>query len=273
MPSERRLAFGGIAELYDQARPSYPSALVDDVLEFAAAREGDRAVEVGAGTGKATVLFAQRGLDVLALEPSAEMAEVARRNLTSYPRVAVEQTEFEQWRPDRRGKLVYSAQAWHWIAPEVRYLRAREALTDEGALAVFWNRLRWESCSLQGELAGVYARLAPDLGPGAGPGPMHPAVGLPRAWWQDWIAELGAAPGFTGSQARSYSWNQAYSADDYRQLLRTHSDHILLEDDRREALLDAVAGVIERHGGVLDLEYECSLAMARSARGYAAEAG
>ncbi len=50
---ERRLAFGDVAELYDRARPSYPAALVDDVLEFACARAGDLALEVGAGTGKA----------------------------------------------------------------------------------------------------------------------------------------------------------------------------------------------------------------------------
>jgi len=58
MDERRRLSFGGVAELYDRSRPSYPPALVDDVLEFAGVGPGeaDRALEVGAGTGKATVL-------------------------------------------------------------------------------------------------------------------------------------------------------------------------------------------------------------------------
>ena len=36
-------------------------------------------LEVGAGTGKATVLFAERGIPVVAIEPNAKMAAVARR--------------------------------------------------------------------------------------------------------------------------------------------------------------------------------------------------
>jgi hypothetical protein len=34
--ADRRRAFGSVAELYDRARPGYPDALVDEVLEFAA---------------------------------------------------------------------------------------------------------------------------------------------------------------------------------------------------------------------------------------------
>lgn len=65
-----------MAELYDRSRPSYPPALVDDVLEFAGAVPGsaDRALEVGAGTGKATTLFAERGVSVVALEPGGALA-------------------------------------------------------------------------------------------------------------------------------------------------------------------------------------------------------
>jgi SAM-dependent methyltransferase len=141
MDEQRRLSFGGVADLYDRSRPSYPEALVDGVLEFAGAGGSDRAVEVGAGTGKATMLFADRGLSVLAIEPSAAMAEVARRNCAGYENVTVEQVEFERWwAPGHGFRLVFSGQAWHWISPEVRYVAARAALEDGGALAAFWNR-------------------------------------------------------------------------------------------------------------------------------------
>jgi SAM-dependent methyltransferase len=99
MDERRRLSFGGVADLYHRSRPSYPEALVDGVLEFAGAGESDRAVEVGAGTGKATVLFAARGLDVVGIEPSAEMAQLARRNCAGYENVTIEEIEFERWRP------------------------------------------------------------------------------------------------------------------------------------------------------------------------------
>ncbi len=118
MAQERRLAFGEVAELYDRARPGYPAELIDDVIAFAPAAGGTRALEVGAGTGKATELFAQRGLEIVALEPSAQMAAVARRNCARYENVSVEQIEFERWSPAGASfGLVFSAQAWHWIAP------------------------------------------------------------------------------------------------------------------------------------------------------------
>src|SRR5690242_4014651 len=120
MPGERRLAFGEVAELYDRARPSYPAELVDDVLAFSGARAGDHALEVGAGTGKATVAFAERGLEIVALEPSREMAAFARSNVAGHENVTVVEREFERWQADpRRGfRLLFSAQAWHWIPQE-----------------------------------------------------------------------------------------------------------------------------------------------------------
>ena len=265
---ERRLAFGSVADLYDRARPSYPSALVDDVLEFAGAGPGDRALEVGAGTGKATTLFAERGLRILALEPSHEMAVIARRRLAAHEGVMIEETEFERWLPQRRFKLLFSGQAWHWVEPEVRYARAREALVERGALAVFWNRPRWGSSPLREELDDAYTRTAPELGAGsAGPGPMRPGVEAPPAWWGDWTSELRGAAGFEPPELRSYSWTEEYSTQRYLELLQTHSDHVVLADGRRNALLDAVAAVIDRHGGTLTVEYVTELWLARVARG------
>jgi protein-L-isoaspartate O-methyltransferase len=111
---EQRLAFGRVAELYDRARPSYPTAVVDELIERASVRPGDRVLEVGAGTGKLTCLLAERGLAVLALEPSGEMAELARINCERYPLVEVEQVDFERWQPSVPPlPLVVSAQAWH----------------------------------------------------------------------------------------------------------------------------------------------------------------
>jgi SAM-dependent methyltransferase len=262
---ERRLAFGGVAELYDEARPSYPAKLVDDVIEFAGVAPGDPALEVGAGTGKATTLFADRGLELLALEPSADMADVARRNCATYRNVTIERAEFERWSAGGRSfRLLVSAQAWHWIAPEVRYVRAGEALHPGGALAVFWNRPDWESCALRDELAEAYERAAPDLGAGAGPGPMHPVAHARREWWGDWSAEIDAAAEFGPPDSRVYRWTEAYTTASYLRVIQTHSDHILLGEVRLQQLLDAVAAVLEAHGGGLRLDYLALLWMARA---------
>ena len=118
---EQRLAFGRVADLYDRARPSYPAEVIDELIDAAALQPGSRVLEVGAGTGKATEQLAERGLAVLALEPDAAMAALARRRCASHPLVEISQLAFEDWRAHERVHAVASAQAWHWIAPDVRW--------------------------------------------------------------------------------------------------------------------------------------------------------
>jgi SAM-dependent methyltransferase len=267
MSPERRLAFGQVAELYDRARPSYPERLIDDVLEFAGVRAGDLAVEVGAGTGKATALFAARGLRIVALEPSRDMAGIARRNTAGLPNVVIEETEFEHWSPERPCRLLYSAQAWHWINPQVRFVQAGRALVKDGALAAFWNRVRWESSPLRAELEAVYRREAPELGSALPPGPMFPSIADPGEPLRDWQGDARLSTGFSEPDWREYTWIQTYGRDDYLSLLQTHSDHLVLAPLRRRDLLTAVGETIDRAGGVIEIEYVTRLGLARPAGG------
>src|SRR5204862_6340857 len=78
---EQGLVFGEVAEMYQQARPTYPAGLYDAIAELAGTSPGDRVLEVGAGTGKATEGFVDRGYAVTAVEPSAEMAGVLAARL------------------------------------------------------------------------------------------------------------------------------------------------------------------------------------------------
>src|SRR6185436_15674571 len=71
----RRTSFDAQAELYDAVRPLYPDALADDVI----ARGGRRVLEIGTGTGQATVVFARRGASIVAIEPGPRLAAVLRR--------------------------------------------------------------------------------------------------------------------------------------------------------------------------------------------------
>ncbi len=260
MDERRRLSFGSVADLYDRSRPSYPEALVDGVLEFAGAGESARAVEVGAGTGKATVLFAARGLDIVAIEPSLDMAAVARRNCAGYENVRIEQTEFERWRPPENAfRLVYSGQAWHWISPEVRYVAARAALADGGALAVFWNRPDWSAVDLRDELAEAYRRdgRAAEAGD-----PMNPSMAPGD---DDWAGEMASAAGFDAAEVRAYRWHQDYTTAEYLDLLGSHSACLVLDPPDRERLLTDIAGAVDGRGGSFRMAYVTRLCLARAA--------
>jgi ubiquinone/menaquinone biosynthesis C-methylase UbiE len=62
-PNERRLSFDRIAQDYDRRRPSYPAALVDHIVQTVRLGPQSRLLEIGCGSSKATILFAQRGYD------------------------------------------------------------------------------------------------------------------------------------------------------------------------------------------------------------------
>jgi SAM-dependent methyltransferase len=84
-----RTTFDAAAELYQQARPEYPEPLYDTLVNLTGIGTGDRVVEVGCATGKATLPLARRGLRITCVEIGPELASAARRNLTAFPNVEV----------------------------------------------------------------------------------------------------------------------------------------------------------------------------------------
>src|SRR5437879_953205 len=114
--SSLRSIFDEAAELYDQARPSYPTALFDDLAELACIGPGCRVLEIGCGTGLATRALAQRGSEIVCVELGASLAAVARRKLARFEKVHVEVAAFESWPlPDEPFDTVFAATAFHWI--------------------------------------------------------------------------------------------------------------------------------------------------------------
>jgi SAM-dependent methyltransferase len=244
---EQRFVFGEAAELYDKARPGYPAALVDDVLSFAgvdAARL--RALEVGAGTGKATVALAVRGMEILALEPSAEMRAIGMRNCRQFPRVRFEAGTFEEWSLDPGGfGLLFSASAWHWVDPTVRYPRAAQALSPGGALAIFGHLVEWQDDPLREQLAEIYRRLAPVLHARR---PEFPGLD-DRVEEAAQREELRNTDLFDGVTTRTYPRPVTFTADGFVERLATQSDHLLLAGEGTDRLFDAVRELVATRGG------------------------
>jgi 16S rRNA A1518/A1519 N6-dimethyltransferase RsmA/KsgA/DIM1 with predicted DNA glycosylase/AP lyase activity len=91
-----RSTFDGAAALYDEVRPGYPEGLFDDIVSLSGVPSGGRVLEVGCGTGQATLPLARRGYEILCVELGGNLAAVARRNLAGYPGVEVLTGDFEE---------------------------------------------------------------------------------------------------------------------------------------------------------------------------------
>ncbi|HJS94977.1 MAG TPA: class I SAM-dependent methyltransferase [Solirubrobacteraceae bacterium] len=261
MRREQRLVFGEVAELYDRHRPAYPDVVIDDLVSLAGLDAGSCVLEIGAGTGKATSMFAARGMSVVAVEPSAEMAAVARRVCAAYSSVRIEQGDFERWDPaGRTFPLVFAAQAWHWVDPAVGFAKAAQVLRPGGVLAAFWNRPMWARAPLREVLIDAYRQAGPEVLEETDP--MHPA-NSPSGDETEWRAGVAAAHGLGAAEVREYEWSATYTGRDYSSLLQTHSTVRVMEDERRRALVEAVASAVESHGNVLELPLVTLVYLAR----------
>ena len=132
-----REVFDTVAALYDRARPRYPSALFDDLAELTGIRSGARVLEIGPGTGQATLTLATRGYSITAVELGRHLAAHARDKMASFAGVQIENADFETWPlPAEPFDLVFAATAFHWIGREVGERKSAGALREGGALAV-----------------------------------------------------------------------------------------------------------------------------------------
>jgi SAM-dependent methyltransferase len=256
VPRDQRFIFDEVAELYDRARPSYPDALIEDVISQTAIPPQGQILELGCGSGQATEAFARRGFSLVCLEPGPQLAALARSRLARFDSVEVVSSTFERWScPVGFFDLVISAQAFHWLDPTIRLRKAAEALRPGGHLAVFGNKPLPRSGSIHAAIQEAYARCAPSLSARL-PGTGSSAETLPL---QEEIRESRL---FTEATVRNYPWSRDYDASAYVDLMQTQSDHRLLPSRELEALSSAVREAIESHGGAVRVEYSARLIMA-----------
>jgi SAM-dependent methyltransferase len=229
-----RVTFDTAADLYEKVRPEYPEELIDHLVRVAGLRPGDRLLEVGPGTGKATRAMARRGFRVTGIEMGANMAAVARRALAELGvPVEVVEARFEEWSPgpdDAGFDMVFAATAWHWIDPRAGYRVAASALRPGGHLA-FWTAVH----------------VFPDGGDRffAEIQPLYVEVGAPRPSGDRWprpgelpelTAEIEASGYFDVVGVRHFDWECVYDVDAYVDLLRTMSAHIDMQPWQRERI-------------------------------------
>lgn len=254
-----RATFNEIAALYDEMRPSYPAQVFDDVVSVCGVKAVSSLLEIGCGTGHATLQFAGRGLRVHGVELGANMAAIARQRLREFPLVSVEVADFDHWETTAHYDLAYSATAYHWLNPATREQRITSMLRPRGWLVIWRNRhIRNGSSDAFIDAAHpIYLREAPAL--------LKKRIELPRPHE---VAETEREPLTSGLieelPPRVYFWQKDYTAAEYVQMLDTHSDHRLLDAACRQRLFDTLTKIIDvQFGGSVTMDYATVLQMAR----------
>lgn len=223
MTDERRVradAFLATGADYHRVRPGYPDDAVDWMLP-----DGARTVlDLGAGSGRLTDALVARGLDVVAVDPSASMLAVLAER---HPGVrCVVGTGEATGLPDAACDAIVVGQAWHWFDPDAARAECARILRPGGTLAIVWNQRRPQP-GWQEEFDAIQASprgraLAEDAEP---------------------------RPPFGPTQVFTTTWSREVARDDFVALYTTHSPFLVsdaAEQARRlaawQALLDAHAG-------------------------------
>ncbi|WP_348536330.1 class I SAM-dependent methyltransferase [Mycobacterium sp. OTB74] len=229
---DRADSFGGAARAYDRHRPRYPAAMFDELVVL-------RALDVGAGTGITAVPLAERGVDVLAVEPDSRMAELAKEK-----GVTVELATFEDWDDTgRRFDLILFGQSFHWVDPAVALPKVRRLLTDGGRMALAWNRQIPITPSML-DFAAVYRDFLDPASPlvtgrptgGTGSGMDSAAL----------AADLEKA-GFA-VEIHLYPRDEHLDAEQWLDMAFTYSNHLVLEPDQARELRSRLAELIGDDG-------------------------
>jgi len=253
----RRRTFDEVADLYAAARRPYPEEVVDDLVRLAGLAPHSAVVEIGCGTGQATLPLAARGLRITCVELGARLAAITRRNLADYSEVEVVHADFERWEAARHDyDAVVSFNAFHWIDPARRYELTARLLRPHGSLAFVEPRHVVPAGSDP-----IFLEMQED----------YRAVGLvgddqpgPPEDVPDFRDEIEASGRFRDVVVRRHLFTRTYTANEYIALMETSSDHRLLPDDVRDELFRLKRRRIEaRPDGTVEMAHLAILHVAR----------
>lgn len=227
----RALSFGAAAAAYERFRLGYPDEIVDRTLAYAG-RPVSTALEIGAGTGKATRVFARRGIEVTATDPDAAMLAELRRQVPVG--VTTVQSALEDLPAGTTYHCVFAAAALHWTDPQGRWDRVAALLEPGGTFASFGGPAQLADEALQEAERAARAPFmqTPDLGS---------PDGTPPEQYLQWPGtELERSELFHDVEQHRILRRPTVSAREYVGQLSTVSAYLLLTAPDREQVLGRI---------------------------------
>ena len=241
-------SFDALARVYDAARPGYP----EEVYEFIEARKSfgsaSRILEVGAGPGVATREILDRwNAELIALEPGRRFCALLQEKLQGSTKVRIVNATFEEFMEEGPYDGIFSATAFHWPDPAVKYSKAHHLLADDGLIALYWNNFSVAETALAADIQGIYRKYWPPLEAGYDP------ITAQRAVIERRKEELESSGYFALAGHAVFERRLRYGRDCYLALLRTFSDHAAREAAMMENFYNEIGRIVDDAGGSIDV--------------------
>ena len=241
-------SFDIFADNYHSVRPGYPIPLFADLQDQCGIDAGSGILEIGAGSGIATVELAKLGGRVVAIEPGANLAEIARKQTEQFSNVELFEGTFEDFQSAEQFDAIMAFTAFHWLSEGDKYQRILELLKDSGSLVLVWNSFFQNASPATAEVNRVYTEFLPDVYPEESQAVEVNLGVLSKLSRRE--EEVGRNQLFYTVFLRKYLINYNYDDQTYPKLLNTFPKIVEIEDVKRQRFLDHVSAVVKRHGKI-----------------------
>lgn len=254
--------FDSVASTYEKFRPGYTDELYKMIFDYITIDKSCNAVEVGIGGGQATLPFLKTGCNLTAVEYGAQFSELCREKFKEYPNFSVVTNKFENVAfKDDSYDLVYSASAFHWVPENVGYPKVFSMLKSGGAFARFANHPYRDkgNLPLSEEIDRIYGEYYFKFY-------NNMKKEMPAEYTEEQAvqrARIAEKYGFVDINHALFYRTRTFSAKEYRTLLGTYSDHIVIEGSIREVFFSKIEDAINRYGGSITLFDTIDLQLAR----------
>jgi SAM-dependent methyltransferase len=244
---ERRDAFNRDAAAYTAGRPTYPEAVYAFMERIGALHNGACILEIGPGTGQATMELLHRGATVEAVELGPDLAAQLR---TRVPDGNLEITVGDVHTlslPEGAYDAVVAATSFHWVDAHRLLPRLASALRPDGWLVVWWSV--FGDPGVMTPFRARVDRIFRETLPSEWNDPRE----IPRALRVDErLQELTDGGWFGDARHEIVRWTHRMDAAGTRALFSTFPGIANLPPDARDAFLAALAAAVEAEGGVID---------------------
>ncbi len=183
-------------------------------MEYSCINNESRVLEIGIGTGQATLPILNTDCHLIAVEIGDKLAEFTREKFSGYKNLEVVNKAFEEYDcPDDSVDMIYSARAFHWIPEEIGYPKVYRLLKSGGIFARFANHPYKDKGNepLHIAIQKVYAIYMPGT-------PLGEECGTKMASYR---ADTAKKYGFVDIDYKLYHRIRTFSAEDYAALIST----------------------------------------------------
>lgn len=236
---EFRRIFDTIPEKFDKWRPHYCDEAFDFLISEVGLDKSKSLLEIGPGTGQATLPLLETGCDYLAIELGENFSKVMRDKFSSRANFSLINADFETHDfGGRRFDVIFSAAAIQWIDEEIAFRKSYELLKNGGFLAMMLLRgdYRGSNEALYADIQRVYSEY------------FHPT----QPYNIKFSYTNAVNYGFSEVLRYEFRGKREYTADDYVEYIGTHCDHMTLPEADKSVFFGGIRDAINAHSGKIE---------------------